>query len=246
MSPQLIKRPPTNTKTSTRSTFLFYYDSKKANPNGDPNTNEPRMMGDKNYVTEMRLKRTIRDYLQTEMSTPIFYEPEWKKDGTQKSPEELSKPYLKKVTIKGKKKQGKAKTGWSVDRKKFLDTFIDLRLFGFMLVIPNLDKPFKTIGPVQFEIGMSLNKVEAENISLTRKVTVGEDKRGGAHGISHTILKYSFLEFLGTVNPAAISEENNLSDDDIQKMLTALWNGTGSIANNIKKPNFKTVTQDKC
>ena len=49
-----------------RSEILFLYDIENANPNGDPNDeNKPRIDEDtrRNIVTDVRLKRTIRDYI---------------------------------------------------------------------------------------------------------------------------------------------------------------------------------------
>ena len=200
-----------------RATLLFYYDSKMANPNGDPTTNLPRMIDDTCFVTSNRLKRTIRDHLRHNMKEAIYIVPEYKKDGFQKTPEELGKAWLKK---KGKKIE--------VNKKGFLDHFIDLRLFGLMYVIPNLVNPFKFVGPVQFGFGESLNKVEPITVEITRIVTVGKEKAGGAMG-EHTVLKYAFIEFLGTINPAAIIEENNIIEEDVEKMLKGLWSGTNGL-----------------
>lgn len=49
-----------------RSELLFCYDVTDANPNGDPlDSNKPRIDEETNinFVTDVRLKRTIRDYL---------------------------------------------------------------------------------------------------------------------------------------------------------------------------------------
>ena len=49
-----------------RSELLFCYDVTDANPNGDPmDENKPRIDEESkiNIVTDVRLKRTIRDYL---------------------------------------------------------------------------------------------------------------------------------------------------------------------------------------
>ena len=49
-----------------RSEILFLYDISDANPNGDPlDDNKPRLDEETeiNIVTDVRLKRTIRDYL---------------------------------------------------------------------------------------------------------------------------------------------------------------------------------------
>ena len=59
----------------TRSEILFLYDVKDANPNGDPlDENKPRIDEETgiNLVTDVRLKRTIRDYLHSFKKMEIF------------------------------------------------------------------------------------------------------------------------------------------------------------------------------
>lgn len=58
-----------------RSEILFIYDVKDANPNGDPvDENKPRIDEETgiNYITDVRLKRTIRDYLHDYKDKEIF------------------------------------------------------------------------------------------------------------------------------------------------------------------------------
>ena len=50
---------------TSRREFVFLYDIKMGNPNGDPDENRPRVLPDKtHYVTDVRLKRFGRDYLK--------------------------------------------------------------------------------------------------------------------------------------------------------------------------------------
>lgn len=52
---------------SSRREFLFLYDIKMGNPNGDPDENRPRVLPDgTHYVTDVRLKRFVRDYLKSQ------------------------------------------------------------------------------------------------------------------------------------------------------------------------------------
>src|SRR3989304_1232950 len=58
-----------------RSEILFLYDVTNANPNGDPvDENKPRIDEEtgRNIVTDVRLKRTIRDYLKDFKGKEIF------------------------------------------------------------------------------------------------------------------------------------------------------------------------------
>ena len=60
---------------SNRSEILFLYDVKDINPNGDPlDENKPRIDEEtmQNLVTDVRLKRTVRDYLHDFLDQEIF------------------------------------------------------------------------------------------------------------------------------------------------------------------------------
>ena len=63
------------TEELNNSEILFLYDAKKANPNGDmDNENKPRMDWDTgtNLVSDVRLKRYIRDYLESVKGEELF------------------------------------------------------------------------------------------------------------------------------------------------------------------------------
>jgi CRISPR-associated protein Csh2 len=52
---------------TSRREFLFCYDFRMGNPNGDPDENRPRILPDGTYyVTDVRLKRYVRDYLKSQ------------------------------------------------------------------------------------------------------------------------------------------------------------------------------------
>ncbi|MCX6698416.1 MAG: type I CRISPR-associated protein Cas7, partial [Methanomicrobiales archaeon] len=60
---------------SKRSELLFFYDVKDINPNGDPlDDNKPRIDEEtmENLVSDVRLKRTVRDYLHDFKNQEIF------------------------------------------------------------------------------------------------------------------------------------------------------------------------------
>ena len=79
----LISKSRRRMKAMNRSELLFLYDITDANPNGDPmDENKPRLDEETgiNLVTDVRLKRTIRDYLHETKSQNIFV----RKSGTKK------------------------------------------------------------------------------------------------------------------------------------------------------------------
>jgi CRISPR-associated protein Csh2 len=62
---------------SQRREFLFLYDIRMGNPNGDPDENRPRRLPDGTfYVTDVRLKRFVRDWLKTQGESILVDRPE--------------------------------------------------------------------------------------------------------------------------------------------------------------------------
>jgi CRISPR-associated protein Csh2 len=62
---------------SRRREFLFLYDIRMGNPNGDPDENRPRRLPDGTfYVTDVRLKRFVRDWLKTQGHSILVDRPE--------------------------------------------------------------------------------------------------------------------------------------------------------------------------
>src|SRR5659263_448140 len=77
MSDEIKKQNEKKVKETIQnnSEILFLYDAKMCNPNGDPDDeNKPRMDYDRgiNLVSDVRLKRYIRDYLMDYRNETIF------------------------------------------------------------------------------------------------------------------------------------------------------------------------------
>lgn len=216
MSPHKLENLP-----AERSEILFCYDVRMANPNGDPDENRPRIdqATGKNLVTDFRLKRTIRDYLKNQLGEKIFIRAEQNKVGKLKIIEELAEPY-----IKGKKKDK------VINRDALLRDHIDIRLFGILFAVEDIT--FKQIGPVQFAIGQSIHPVEEETVRITRIVPTRAEVKAGTFG-EKSILRYSFIAFRGFVNDF-VAREVNLTENDIDAMLNAMWFGTNDLTTTSK------------
>jgi CRISPR-associated protein Csh2 len=205
---------------SNRSELIFLYDIKDANPNGDPlDENKPRIDEETevNIVTDVRLKRTIRDYLHNYKNKEIFIIEQIKEDGTQKTREER----IRELNI--------AKKG---DEKILLNRYIDLRLFGATIALAGEEKKTKGrsitwIGPVQFRFGRSLHKVEPKTIKGTTVMPSREQVTRGTF-IETQVLPYSLICFYGIVNENA-ARATGLTEEDIYLLLDGLWNGTKNL-----------------
>jgi len=196
-----------------RSEILFLYDVKDANPNGDPlDENKPRIDEETgvNIVSDVRLKRTIRDYLDA-VGEDIFIKEVRKDDGGLKTKEDR----LNELKI---------------DKANDLLKMIDIRLFGATTAVKN--KTITFTGPVQFRFGRSLHKVSPK---LIKGTTVMPSKEGKGQGtFTETwILPYSLITFYGIINENS-AKMTNLSEEDIKKLLEAMWNGTKNLISRSK------------
>ncbi|OFI05280.1 hypothetical protein CLOACE_18480 [Clostridium acetireducens DSM 10703] len=175
------------------SEILFLYDAKLTNPNGDPDEeNRPRMdyERDINLVSDLRIKRYIRDYL-LDRGLSIFVQ---KIDG-------------KSVTAEGRIKALK-----SSDLDTILDELIDIRMFGATIPIKKENKSI--IGPIQFNWGYSLNKVELLESSITSHFSSDSKKGQGAIGKDYRV-KYSFIAFFGVLSGKR-AKITKLKEEDIK------------------------------
>ncbi len=220
-----------------RSEILFLYDVKDANPNGDPvDENKPRIDEETrvNIVTDVRLKRTIRDYLINFKNkyNEIFVKEIVEEDGKQKTRENR----IEEEGIKTLE-----------DAAKLLK-YLDIRLFGATIGLKGSkgkkkeeseDKDAKGssitwTGPVQFKYGRSLHKV---NLTFIKGTTVMPSKEGLAQGTftERYILPYSLIVFYGIVNENAAKTQNiPLTDEDVDLMIEGMWNGTKNLISGSK------------
>lgn len=228
-----------------RSEILFCYDIKDNNPNGDPlDENKPRIDEETkiNIVTDVRLKRTVRDYLYDnegfngQKEKDIFvreieYEPGNIQDAKLRAEDYLFDENGKKIN----KNSVELKKMCEIINKNILKECIDIRMFGATIPIEK-DKNKKSsithTGPVQFQMGRSLNKVELKHIKGTGAFASGKEK-GQKTFRDEYILPYSFISFQGVINENA-AKETQLSNDDVTLLEKAIWSGTKNLISRSK------------
>lgn len=227
------------------SDILFIYDAKMCNPNGDPDDeNKPRMDYDTetNLVSDVRLKRYIRDYLENKDKLIFVSEVNGKTvDVTQRLAYWVSDKILedsnekedrKKKATEIKKALGEGKTPDAskitelINSKDLLEAFIDVRLFGATMPIKGeRGESFTFTGPVQFNWGYSLNKVnmvESSTISSTfaGRTQAGQVDQFSTFGKDYRVY-YSLIAFHGIISSRR-AEHTNLSTIDINLLEEAL------------------------
>jgi CRISPR-associated protein Csh2 len=212
------------TSITKRKEIIFIYTVRDSNPNGDPDDeNRPRTdMDGYNIVTDVRLKRTVRDYLVTKGEN-ILIDRKYDKDGNILNIEGLITDRLESKKL-------------AISRQTINDEipnmFIDVRLFGLTAAVQEANTSIT--GPTQFAIGRSLNKPTITTHTITSKMSAGEAGGGGAMGTFH-VLDYSVLVFGGVVCPH-LAKISKMTEEDYKKLLDGMWTGT-AVLNTRSKVN---------
>ncbi|MBD3349855.1 MAG: type I-B CRISPR-associated protein Cas7/Csh2 [Candidatus Lokiarchaeota archaeon] len=205
------------------SEILFLYDAKRCNPNGDmDNENKPRMDWDagRNLVSDVRLKRYIRDYLISIKKVPVFV----RKLGEEALSAKEAIGLFKLHEIEGKPLSEISKKDLNINEKEMralgsqiLD-MIDIRLFGATIPIDvetGKGASSNFTGPVQFNWGYSLNKIFElqESKTITSHFKTGQSSAGAGVGKDYRV-NYSFIAFSGGIN-ANTGSVTQLQEEDI-------------------------------
>ncbi len=189
--------------------ILFLYDATLSNPNGDPDDeNRPRMDYDHrhNLVSDVRVKRYVRDYL-ADQGHEIYV-------AKSEHGEALTATKRLENLLGGRKPS-------AADLPKILESLIDVRLFGATMPIKGdrADKAGKrekgdepgdkgkekgdsiqVTGPVQFTWGQSLNKVDlVSSYTISSLFKSEEGKTQGTFGKDYRVF-YSLIGVAGVIS----------------------------------------------
>lgn len=255
-------------KMLNKKEILFLWDGQNWNPNGDflrdnmPRNDERTEAAE---VTDVRIKRTIRDEILKSNEASIFVK-EYK-DGD--SVMDAKKAIRTRINVDQSEEAIK---------RDILNAFIDVRAFGAVIPINGSDdkkaeqdqanlgllsdeekptkgkKPkekkgvssVKFTGPVQFRMSKSLHKVDIEEIQGSAAFA-SDDKKENKSLRTEYILKYAMLATYGIIdNYNAI--KTNFTEEDANKILKSLWNGTKNLISRSKMgqmPRFMLIVTYK-
>lgn len=212
----------------SNSEILFLYDAKRCNPNGDmDNENKPRMdwEASRNLVSDVRLKRYVRDYLLKQKGKPIFV----RKLGDEALIAKEAISLYKLVHIDGKEESELKKDdlGKKEDYDIGKDVFgmSDIRMFGATIPIEvesGQGSSSNFTGPVQFNWGYSLNRIDElqESRTITSHLQTGRSSAGAGVGKDYRV-NYSFIAFSGGVN-ARVAQATQMTPGDLDLLDEAL------------------------
>ncbi|MGH9988381.1 MAG: type I CRISPR-associated protein Cas7, partial [Nitrososphaeraceae archaeon] len=211
--------------------ILFYYESRQ-NPNGDPGfENQPRIMPDGTLmVTDVRIKRTMRDYAKKTWNETLFVD--YGEDGNPITADQRALQIINKNKVTGLTNVGDI-------IGSLLETTFDVPLFGALVTLRPGDtgggSAQKLTGPLQFGMGRSINKVQIINPQISTrfvgKINKKQQLQFSTLGRFYSV-EYALIKVHGALNPANL--EKYLNNPRIKtkftecthKIFDSLWNGT--------------------
>lgn len=211
--------------------ILFIWDTRLSNPNGDmmsDNANRFDEIDEKAIVSDVRIKRTVRDYIQYHKKIDIFVNNDAILAGYTDE-----KGVVKSVTAKNRFNQIKEQFENIEDEKDIFLSCIDNRLFGGVAPKSGL----QLIGAVQFSWTKSLNKTETI-LSQGTAAFATESKKEGEAKFTKTFrvdnyIPYAIFPTYGTVNRANVANCKT-TQDDVDEMIEGLWFGTKKLNTHTK------------
>lgn len=223
------------TALSRRYEILFLYECKDCNPNGDPlDENRPRTDPETGEatVTDVRIKRTVRDYLlslepdvEKRLATgmEILIRDTLKADGFLAEGKDRAEQFL---TEAAKGKKGEAKR--QALEEAVLAHCIDARLFGAALPLGKGEASVQLTGPVQFSaFNRSLHQVAPILVQQTAAYA-GSATANQKSFAERWLLPYALIAAFGVVNEVA-ARTTGMTEADLEHLLKALWHGTAGL-----------------
>jgi CRISPR-associated protein Csd2 len=222
-----------NTPIQNRYEFIYLFDVKNGNPNGDPdNANSPRMDFEtqNGWVSDVCLKRKIRNFITLVKN---------KEDGT---PEDGYDIYVKERSIlnvthqkaydaKGLKIEKNTKADEKnkmadIARDWMCQTFFDVRMFG--AVMTTGVNCGQVRGPVQLAFASSIDPIVPQEQSVTRMAVTTEAESEKQDGSNRTmgrkdIVPYGLYRAHGFIS-ASFAKQTGFSEQDMELLFQSLEN----------------------
>ncbi len=216
--------------------FALIIGVKNANPNGDPlNGNRPRAdFSGIGEMTDVCLKRKIRDRLQDSREAIFVQSDEKKTDGMAN----LANRAKDKEAGLGADAFNPKKTNKDETAKKACEKWLDVRSFGQVFAFGKSDDAsgvsIAVRGPVTIQSAFSIEPVNITSTQITKSVSGEGDgsKRGSdTMGRKHRVDSGIYVAY-GAMSPQ-LAERTGFSDADAEKIktvLTQLFEGDASSA----------------
>ncbi|AKB48021.1 CRISPR-associated protein, Csd2 family [Methanosarcina sp. Kolksee] len=201
-----------------RYEFVLLFDVENGNPNGDPDMgNMPRVdpQTGNGIVTDVCLKRKVRDYVDLVKSGNAGYEIYVKSGAVLNSQHKKAYDYLG-INPDSKKPKDDELT------KFMCQNFFDIRTFG--AVMTTEINCGQVRGPVQFSFARSIDPVFQQEVTVTRcAVTNEKDAEKGQTMGKKQIVPYGLYRAEGYVS-AHLAKKTEFTEDDLELLWDSLVN----------------------
>lgn len=212
-----------------RYDFVYLFDVKDGNPNGDPDAgNLPRIDPEtgQGLVTDVCLKRKIRNYVGLVKGEDPPYEIYVKEKAVLNQQHARAYESLKldpkKRTTKGKDKaeEDRQLTEW------MCHNFFDVRTFGAVMTTDVNCGQVR--GPVQFALGRSIEPIISQEHAVTRCAVTTDREAEKQQGDNRTMgrkftVPYGLYRVHGFINPHLATQTGfNANGDDLELFWTAI------------------------
>ncbi len=194
--------------------ILFLWDCENSNPNGDIlRDNAPRYddIAHKALVSDVRIKRTIRDDLFDRKGQEIFVRETEHESGTG-----INDGKTRVANVGGKEDV----------IETIIEKCIDVRAFGG--VFPVDKKSYNLTGSLQFKMTKSLHQVSEPMYIKGTGAFASKPKAENKTFREEYILPYALFATYGVVN-ALNAEKTSFTNGDVKEVLDSLWSGTKNL-----------------
>ena len=211
-----------------RYDFIYLFDVKDGNPNGDPDAgNLPRIDAEtaNGLVTDVCLKRKVRNYVGLVKEEKPPYEIYIKEKAVLNN---QHKRAYEALGIDLSADEGKRKGGDKTEdgRKWMCRNFYDVRTFGAVMTLSINCGQVR--GPVQFTFARSIDPVISSEHSITRMAVSTEKEAEKQSGDNRTMgrkftIPYGLYRAYGFIS-APLANQTGFSEEDLQLFWEALQN----------------------
>lgn len=205
-----------------RYDFVLLFDVKDGNPNGDPDAgNLPRIDPETGHglVTDVCIKRKIRNYVQLEHGSSITHDIFIKEKAVLNN---LIDEAHEQEAVKSKEKGEKTEAA----RRFMCSKYYDVRTFG--AVMSTGKNAGQVRGPVQFTFARSIDQIVPLEHSITRMAVATEAEAEKQQGDNRTMgrkftVPYALYSCYGFIS-APLAQQTGFNEDDLELFWQAVIN----------------------
>ncbi len=221
-----------------RIDFVYIFDVQNGNPNGDPDAaNAPRVDAEDMHgiVTDVCLKRKVRNYVQTKVAEDEKNEYQEGYDVFVKDKAVLDAlvekiyDYESVKIIKDKDKKTEEVKKKEEAKKLLCKNYFDIRTFGQVIATPG--KQDQVRGPIQLTFARSVDEITPRPLSITRCAVQKEEKNSDTDDVRQkertmgrkNIVPYGLYVCYGFIS-ANLAKQTGFSEEDLELFWDALKN----------------------